>query len=118
MIACPRHGRLSVAKDAPCPDCGVAAYDLDDRLARDVVRQNRELGLKTRKTVCGVALFVVGCFGAGTAFAFDQGGFQLNVVPLFVGAILAAFGSRPLALQLERNPALHALDGELARLKV
>ena len=36
-VACPRHGVLDVSPDAPCPACGVAAYNLEDRGARDVV---------------------------------------------------------------------------------
>ena len=30
IVACPRHGIVDVAKDQPCPECGVAAYDLAD----------------------------------------------------------------------------------------
>lgn len=53
-VACPRHGLVDVAADAPCPVCGVPAYDLDVRGARDVVRQNRAFALKTRVMLCVV----------------------------------------------------------------
>lgn len=118
MIACPRHGVVDVAKDAPCPACGVAAYDLDDRKARDVVRQNRELAHKTRKLIAGTAVFVGVWIASGTAFAISDGGFQINFVPFLAGGVAAAFAARPLALKMETNAALRALDAELERNKV
>ncbi len=118
MIACPRHGVVDVVKDAPCPVCGVAAYDLDDRRARDVVRQNREMAHKTRKLVGGAAAFVGVWLASGTAVAISEGGLQINFVPFVAGGIAAAFAARPLALKMETNPALRALDAELERNKV
>ncbi|MDP2344508.1 MAG: hypothetical protein Q8O67_26380 [Deltaproteobacteria bacterium] len=127
VIACPRHGVLNgdtpspddVAKDAPCPDCGVPAYDLDDRRARDVVRQNRELAHKTRKLIGGtVTFFAVSAVAAGGAFVQSAGETSINVMSLLAGGIAAAFAARPIALKLERDPRLRQLDDELTKRKV
>lgn len=118
MIACPRHGIVDVAKDVPCPDCGVAAYDLDDRRARDVVRQNREMAFKTRKIVGGTGAFIAVYLASGVGFAIENGKFEINLIPFLAGGIAAAFAARPLALKMETNPKLRALDAELERIKV
>jgi hypothetical protein len=118
VIACPRHGVVDVSKDAPCPSCGVAAYDLDDRNARDVVRQNRELALKTRKFILGAVVFVGVALAADVGFVLRDGTFTFNLLAPFCGAIAAAFAARPLALKVEPVAALRRLDEELTRRKV
>lgn len=124
-IACPRHGVVDVDKDQPCPDCGVAAYDLDDRLARDVVRQNRELAHKSRKIVAGVLLFVGATVAAVVCtWLYDgvllggESNLEINFTPLLAGGVAAGFGARTLALKLERDPRLRRLDEELTRRRV
>ena len=112
VVACPRHGVLSINADAPCPHCGVAAYDLGSRLARDVVRPARTLALKTRTFAVGVGL--VALVGIGDhGVSFDHG-VDVNVFPWLVGGVLAAFVARRIAVSLERDPALRALDTALA----
>jgi hypothetical protein len=112
VVACPRHGVLSIAADAPCPHCGVAAYDLGTRHARDVVRPARALALKARVFVVGAGLVAVAGVG-GRGLSFDHG-VDVNVLPWLVGAVLAAFAARRIAVALERDPALRALDAALA----
>jgi hypothetical protein len=114
FVACPRHGIVDVAKDQPCPECGVAAYDLADRGARDVVRQNRAAALKTRVAACAVGVFV-GAFVVGLTLPLTLVVFGVPLVPAFCGALAASFGARPLALKLEHNPRLRRLDSELAQ---
>jgi hypothetical protein len=113
VVACPRHGVLSIAADAPCPHCGVAAYDLGSRNARDVVRPTRALALKTRTFVVGAGLVAVAIVG-GHGVSFDHG-VDVNVAAWLVGGLLAAFAARPIAIAVERNPGLRALDASLAK---
>jgi hypothetical protein len=114
-IACPRHGIVDVAADAPCVDCGIAAYDLDDRNARDLVRANRELALKARKTAVGVAIFVVALVASLSWLPLRVMIFNVNVLAFLVAGSAASFGARPLALKLEPNVRLRRLDDVLAR---
>ena len=114
-IACPRHGIVDVAADAPCTDCGVAAYDLDDRSARDLVRANREVALKARKTAVGVAIFVVALVASFSWLPLRVMMFNVNVLAFLVAGSAASFGARPLALKLEPNVRLRRLDHVLAR---
>ena len=113
--ACPRHGLIDVAADAPCTDCGVAAYDLDDRSARDLVRANREVALKARKTAVGVAIFVVALVASVSWLPLRRMIFNVNVLAFLVAGSAASFGARPLALKLEPNVRLRRLDHVLAR---
>ena len=114
-IACPRHGIVDVAADAPCTDCGIAAYDLDDRNARDLVRANREVALKARKTAVGVAIFVVALVASLSWLPLRLMMFNVNVLAFLVAGSAASFGARPLALKLEPNVRLRRLDHVLAR---
>jgi hypothetical protein len=114
-IACPRHGIVDVAADAPCAECGVAAYDLDDRSARDLVRANREVALKARKTAVGVAIFVVVLVATHSWLPLRVMMFNVNVLAFLVAGSAASFGARPLALKLEPNVRLRRLDDVLAR---
>lgn len=117
-IACPRHGLVDVAADAPCPVCGVAAYDLDDRGARDVVRQNRAVALKTRVMLCGVVCFVVAGAAAHLWSPLRLWFFGLDVVTLLVAGSAASFLARPLAIAVEPDARLRALDRALAARKI
>ena len=114
-IACPRHGIVDVAADAPCTDCGIAAYDLDDRNARDLVRANREVALKARKTAVGVTIFVVALVASLSWLPLRLMMFNVNVLAFLVAGSAASFGARPLALKLEPNVRLRRLDDVLAR---
>jgi hypothetical protein len=118
MIACPRHGALDVAADAPCPDCSVAAYDLSDRTARDLVRANRDLALKTRKNVAGVVIFGVTVIASLYLLPVRIVFFNINVLAFLVAGAAASFGARPLALRLETAPRLRRLDNELHRQRI
>ena len=117
-VACPRHGVLDVAPDAPCPTCGVAAYNLDERGARDVVRPIREHALKARKVVAGVVVFVAAAAVASQVLPVHLVVFNVDLALVFVAAAAASFGARPLAVLVERTPALRELDQALAARRV
>jgi hypothetical protein len=117
-IACPRHGLVDVAADAPCPVCGVPAYDLDDRGARDVVRQNRAFALKTRVMLCGVVCFIVAGAAAHRWSPLHLWFFGLDLVTFFVAAGAASFLARPLAVAVEPDARLRALDRTLAARRI
>ncbi len=120
-IACPRHGVIDVLRDAPCPVCGVAAYDLADRGARDIVRANRETGLTMKKRLAGVAIFVVVAGAVAVSplrFTLNLFGLPIPLGALLAAAVAAAFGHRALALKMEREPRLRQLDAELTRRKI
>jgi len=118
MIACPRHGALDVAADAPCPECGVAAYDLTDRMARDLVRANREQALKTRKTAAGLVIFIVVLVASLYLLPVRIVFFNINMLAFLVAGAAASFGARPLAKKLETNARLRRLDDELQRHRI
>ncbi len=118
MIACPRHGALDVAADAPCPECGVAAYDLSDRMARDLVRANRDLSLKTRKTAAGIVIFIVVLVASLYLLPVRIVFFNINMLAFLVAGAAASFGARPLALRLETATRLRRLDDELHRQRI
>jgi hypothetical protein len=113
LVACPRHGVVSVAADAPCPHCGVAAYDLGSRQARDVVRSVRELCLKKRTFVVGAVLAVTTVV-RGDGFVLGHSAVSVNLVPWLAAGLLAGYLARPIARLLERDRALRALDAALA----
>jgi hypothetical protein len=112
-IACPRHGVLNVAADAPCPHCGVPTYDLDSRDARDVVRPVRALALKVRVVVIGT-LLVLGVLFVTNPIRFAGVGVSVDFVPLLLAGLAASFGARPIARFVEPRPALRRLDDALA----
>jgi hypothetical protein len=113
-IACPRHGLVDVTADAPCPVCGVPAYDLHDRGARDVVRKNRAFALKTRIMACGVVCFVVAGAAAHLWSPLHLRVFGLDLVTLLVAGSAASFLSRRLAVTVEPDVRLRGLDRVLA----
>lgn len=117
-VACPRHGVLDVSPDAPCPACGVAAYNLEQRGARDVVRPIREHALKTRKVVGGVVIFVATALVASQVLPVHVVIFNIDFAMLFVAAAAATFGARPLALLVEQQPALRQLDQVLTARRI
>ena len=116
-VACPRHGVVVAAADTPCPDCGVALYDLADRAARVVVRANRFSALATRRTVFSVIAYAV-----GVVVAFAIHGpvtfMNINVVGAAVAVAVAKFGAEPFAKLIETKPALRELDRVLAAQKI
>ncbi|MBM4279883.1 MAG: hypothetical protein FJ137_03755 [Deltaproteobacteria bacterium] len=116
LVACPRHGLVSVAVDAPCPCCGVAAYDLASRDARAVVRPARELGLQTRRRVVAVVGVVV-ALTVGGGVGFGPGGLTFDLGAWLGAALWAVFAARPVAVALERDRGLRALDAALAQHK-
>lgn len=118
QIACPRHGLVDVAANAPCPGCDVPAYDLDDRGARDVVRQNRTFALKTRVMVCGVVCFIVGGAAAQLWSPLHLRVFGLDLVTLLVAGSAASFLARRLAEAVEPDARLRGLDRALAARRI
>jgi hypothetical protein len=111
--ACSRHGIVDVAADAPCPVCQQLTYDLDDRAARDVVRDHRRIALALRTRVAGVGLFAA----VTTVVALgpvEVTLFGLPVLAIFAGALAASFGARRLATLLEPDARRRQLDVALA----
>lgn len=111
-IACPRHGVLSVAADAPCPHCGVPAYDLTSRHARDVVRPVRALALRGRTIAIAVVAVFVALY-VGEPVHVGKASVHVNLVPVVMAALGAVLASRFARLVEPRQP-LRRLDAALA----
>lgn len=112
--ACPRHGIIAAAADTPCPECGVALYDLDDRNARDVVRANRFTALKNRRFAFTMVTMAAGLVGACTVrlpISFTI--MNVDIVPLIIGVALGKFLAEPFSRLIETDPELRSLDAWL-----